>query len=152
MNFCELGDPVIHPKLGTGRVTKLLGSDGDDGVRIKLDSGRSIDVKYTGDSGAGGWKRYKPATAAKQRPHKVSETTVKQLLGEVAEATAPNKMTVVKLHELPIDHWLSEAISEVEEEDAFLVSVSNLVENVGKTAQALASQLASDGVTHIYTG
>jgi hypothetical protein len=159
MNFCNLGDAVIHPKLGTGRVTKLLGSEGDDGVRIKLDSGKSIDVNYWDDAATKGWRRVKPATQNKM--HRKSGGVVEKLIGKVAEAAKSRAIVAVRLSDLDNDSLtgepeLIEAIAEIEDDDPFLVrldQLDNLVDDsMRDKAAALALRLIQNKFTHIYTG
>lgn len=159
MNFCSVGDAVIHPKLGTGRVVKLLGAEGDDGVKIKLDSGRSVDVKYWDDAATKGWRRVKPATQDKMRRR--SAGVVEKLIGKMTEAAGPSKLVVAKLDDLEIADELSDFIAELEGDDPFLLSINELqaaaksrsgsVTRSVAQAAFLAQSLAQQGFTHIYT-
>jgi hypothetical protein len=79
MNFANVGDTVTHPEHGTGRVTHLLGPNQDEGVRVKLDSGRSITINYDNEGGdSSGWKVGNKSTAKESS----AEDIAKKMLGE----------------------------------------------------------------------
>jgi hypothetical protein len=75
MLFAKVGDTISHPKHGSGTVTKLLGVNKDDAVRVKLKNGKSMKIDLS--DGKGEWKIKKKS--------KVKESTPAQLVDRLLE-------------------------------------------------------------------
>ncbi len=72
MNFVAVGDTVTHRRHGDATVARLLGQNGDDGIRVKLASGKMRDVHFTEDNPhPDGWHKVSRRLAGERaRRHK----------------------------------------------------------------------------------
>jgi hypothetical protein len=95
MNFAKVGQKVKHKAHGSGKVTKV---HSDEGVTVKLDSGKNHRIKYTDDGeGSKGWSKMKESEQQNMAP----EDLVEMLLAE-----APGTGAGLKLRSLgfaPLD-------------------------------------------------